>query len=76
MYIDSIFNNNRGDFFLNACELTTFISTLANVLAQKLDDEELELFASATVQLGDTLETISAQREYQQSKCCQNRHND
>lgn len=55
---------------MNACELTTFISALANVLAQKLDDDELALFSSATVQLGDTLETISAQREFQQSKCC------
>lgn len=60
---------------MNACELTTFISALANVLAQKLDDDELALFASATVQLGDTLETIVAQREYQQSKCCQNATN-
>lgn len=63
-------------FFLNACELTTFISTLANVLAQKLDDDELSLFSSATVQLGDTLETILANREYQQSKCCTDKSND
>lgn len=60
---------------MNACELTTFISALANVLAQKLDDDELGVFASATVQLGDTLETILAQREYQKSKCCSNESN-
>ncbi|MGN1411867.1 MAG: DUF6774 domain-containing protein [Oscillospiraceae bacterium] len=57
---------------MNVCEFTTFISALANVLAQKLDDDELAVFASATVQLGDTLETISAQRDFQKSKCCQN----
>ena len=60
---------------MNACELTTFISALANVLAQKLDDDELALFSSATVQLGDTLETILAQREFQKSQCCPNECN-
>lgn len=60
---------------MNACELTTFISALANVLAQKLDDDELALFSSATVQLGDTLETILSQREFQKAKCCPNECN-
>lgn len=47
---------------MNPCELTTLVTTLANILAQKLTDDELEVFAAMTVQLGDTLETISAQR--------------
>ena len=51
---------------MNPCEVTTLVTTLANVLSQKLTNEELEIFATMTVQLGDTLETISAQR----SICC------
>jgi len=51
---------------MNPCELTTLVTALANVLSQKLTDEELEIFSAMTVQLGDTLETISAQR----SICC------
>lgn len=56
---------------INPCELTTLVTALANVLSQKLTDDELEIFAAMTVQLGDTLETISAQR----SICCNNSNN-
>jgi hypothetical protein len=51
---------------INPCELTTLITALANFLAQQLTDDELTIFSAMTTQLGDTLETISAQR----SICC------
>lgn len=57
---------------MNPCELTTLVTAFANVLAQKLTDEELEIFSAMTVQLGDTLETISAQR----SICCKDSSTD
>jgi hypothetical protein len=53
---------------LNPCQLTTLVTALANTLAQNLTDDQLEVFSAMTVQLGDTLGTISAQR----SICCDN----
>ena len=49
-------NKNILDF--NMC-----ITLLANVLAGELSDEELELAGAVLTQFGDTLSTISAQRE-------------
>ena len=47
---------------MNPCELTTFITAIANALAGGLTDEELNLLGSALTQLADTLFTIAAQR--------------
>lgn len=44
--------------FMNACELTTAVTALANALACEFSEEELTLIASVLVQLGDTLVTI------------------
>lgn len=55
----------EGDM-MNACELTASITALANVLAGKLTNEELELLGVTLTQLGDTLLTIATQR----SICC------
>lgn len=43
--------------------LTTSVNTLAVAIASRLDDGELGLVAAVLTQLGDTLETIAAQRE-------------
>ncbi len=43
-------------------ELTMCVTALANLLAQHLSDEDLNLLAALFTQLGDTLATISAQR--------------
>mgnify|MGYP001024549197 FL=1 len=51
---------------MNPCELTASVTALANLIAAKLDEEELAVMASIFVQLGDTLETIAAQR----ALCC------
>ena len=53
---------------MNACELTASITALANTLACKLTDNELELLGVVLTQLGDTLLTISAHK----SICCKN----
>lgn len=45
--------------------LTIAINTLAVAIAARLNDNELSLTAAFFNQLGDTLETIAAQRE-----CC------
>ncbi|MBQ1950478.1 MAG: hypothetical protein II363_02650 [Clostridia bacterium] len=52
---------------MNACELTASVTALANVIACKLNDDEITLLASVLVQLGDTLVTIATQRNI-----CQN----
>lgn len=51
---------------MNPCELTASVTALANLIAAKLDEDELAVMASIFVQLGDTLETIAAQR----ALCC------
>ena len=47
---------------MNACELTASVTALANALACKLTLDELDLLGSVFTQLGDTLQTIAAQR--------------
>ena len=50
---------------MNNCDplaLTTAVNTLAVAIAARLDDAELDLVAAIFGQLGDTLETIAAQR--------------
>ena len=46
--------------------LTTAINSLAVAIACQLSDNELDMVAAIFNQLGDALETISAQREF----CC------
>lgn len=43
--------------------LTTAVNTLAVAIAGQLGDEDLELAAAVLTQLGDTLATISVQRD-------------
>ena len=52
---------------MNACELTASVTALANVIACKLNDDEITLLASVLVQLGDTKVTIATPRNI-----CQN----
>lgn len=48
--------------FVNSCELTASITALANALACKLTDDELNLLGVTLTQLADTLFTIATQR--------------
>lgn len=48
---------------MNPCELTASVTALANVIACKLDDDELAVMAAVFTQLGDTLATIAVQRQ-------------
>ena len=48
---------------MNACEITAAVTAAANTIACRLNDEELALWSSVLVQLGDTLATIAAQRD-------------
>ena len=45
---------------MNPIELTSAVTALANVLACRLNIDEMTLLASVFVQLGDTLATIAA----------------
>ena len=45
---------------MTSLELTSAVTTLANAIACKLSVEEIALWASIFVQLGDTLATIAA----------------
>lgn len=49
---------------MNPCELTASITALANTLACRLTNEELNLLGVVLTQLGDTLLTIAAHREF------------
>ncbi len=54
---------------MNSCELVSAITALAIVIANRTqNDDELNLLASSLNQLGDTLATIAAQRELQESQ--------
>ena len=43
--------------------ITTMVNSLAVAIAGQLNDQELGLAGAILTQLGDTLETIAAQRE-------------
>lgn len=47
---------------MNSCEFTFSVTALANALADRLSEEDLELAAAVFSQLGDTLSTISILR--------------
>ena len=47
---------------MNSCELTASITALANALACKLTEDEINLLGVALTQLGDTLLTIATQK--------------
>ena len=47
---------------MNALELTSAVTALANAIACKRSPGEIALVASLFVQLGDTLATIAAQQ--------------
>ena len=53
---------------MNPCELTASVTAVANALACKLNNDELNLLSSVLVQLGDTLATIVTQREICENK--------
>ena len=57
---------------LNACELTTSVTLLANTIACQLSDDELALIGAVFAQLGDTLATIAAQRALCSNICNHN----
>lgn len=52
---------------MNPCEISAAVTAIANVIFQKLSDDEVALLAAIFVQLGDTLATMSVQKEI-----CQN----
>lgn len=54
---------------MNPCELTASITAVANTIACKLTDDELELLGVTLTQLGDTLLTIATQRSICNRKC-------
>lgn len=56
---------------MNSCELTASITAIANALACKLTEDELNLLGVTLTQLADTLLTIATQR----SICSRKRSN-
>lgn len=58
---------------MNACKLTLSITLLANAIASKVTDDEIELLAVIFTQLGDTLTTISVQRSIEPAKTNKNK---
>ena len=54
---------------MDPCTASAIITALANALACRLDDDSLGLLSAQLVQLGDTLDTIAAQRSLCASRC-------
>lgn len=57
----------RNDY-MNSCEISAAVTAIANILFKKLNDDEIALLGAILVQLGDTLETMSVQKEICQNK--------
>lgn len=51
---------------MNSCELTASVTAVANAIACRLSDDELNVLGVTLTQLGDTLLTIATHR----SICC------
>lgn len=49
---------------MNSCELTSAITALANLITENYDDNELALLATILTQLGDTIGTILANKNF------------
>lgn len=58
-----------GGGILTPCELTASITAFANMFASKFNNDELAVWGAVFTQLGDTLETIVAQRELINKSC-------
>lgn len=56
---------------MNPCELAFSVTAAAATFAEQLSDDDLELWASVFVQLGDTMATIALQRERCKAACKQ-----
>ena len=56
------YHGRRGEFLMNACELTASITAAANAIACKLTEDEVTLLGVVLTQLGDTLLTIATQK--------------
>lgn len=48
---------------LSPCELSIAVSALANAIAKNLTDDQILIVGAVFTQLGDTLATISVQRD-------------
>ncbi len=59
---------------MNSCELTASITAIANAIACKLTDDEINLLGVTLTQLGDTLLTIATQRNICSRNSNQNSH--
>lgn len=53
---------------MNSCEISAAVTAIANILFKKLNDDEVALLGAILVQLGETLETMSVQKEICQNK--------
>lgn len=53
---------------MNACELTASITAIANALACNRTTDEINLLGVVFSQLGDTLQTIAAQKSICEGK--------
>lgn len=51
----------------NEYDLVVYVTTLAIAIAEQLSSDDLLLLASATTQLGETMETIALKRERNKS---------
>ncbi|MGN0314702.1 MAG: DUF6774 domain-containing protein [Fusicatenibacter sp.] len=50
--------------FLNSCELVTLVSTIACQISKCCSEEELAVLAAIFTQLGDTLATMIAHKNF------------
>lgn len=48
---------------MTSCELVTFVTSIACILSDSCDTDELSVMAAVFTQLGDTIATILAHRD-------------
>ena len=53
---------------MNSCEFTMSITAIANAIANRFDNDTVELLGAAFTQLGDTLGTVAARRNLCQKR--------
>ena len=58
-----------GGDILTPCELTASVTAFANIFSSKFNNDELAVWAAIFKQLGETLETISVQRDFLDNLC-------
>lgn len=60
---------NSGGFFMNYCKNLYFLSSIACMLAECLDEDELELLSTDLLTLGEMTESVLTHKKHKKTVC-------